>query len=450
MACPSPIRFLDYHDFGEHFTSPSFLNLPPLSDETLPVKSKSRTYVGAPKDFFIAPIFAARKQFGPRKVEIKSLGKIYLVGGFDPYDRDARPPALDVRHARALFALLSFRKKNRERAQALGRLEEYDPRSIFFSMDDLCRAYASSNGGRYSRDLLKIVGDIAKAYICITDTITGRTFVYRLIERVAMEPKFIKRRDSNMAQSLQMEMWYHCCQLSPEFEQMLQNTAELQYLKLEVFTAIRSPIAQAIYLYIPSRAAHHSEISPFEIKLTTLMNEISLLPVPVHKSVRKKAFIQHEDEGRSILQQLDGLETYKWRFRVKLVDTVANDDFKLLCWIESDPALLLPEPREDSKLYQAFLQGGRVREDWMQMIKRVGPLSNYEQDLLQIAGIEIEHNRRFFEQAKAILGSLLFKEVLAEVKCDHLEGIKARKSPTAKLIYRLMTVIKLGIGVSKG
>jgi hypothetical protein len=52
-------------------------------------------------------------------------------------------------------------------------------------------------------------------------------------------------------------MWFNGCTLSPEFFGLLSSIAELQNLKLNVFTSIRSPLAQAIYLYIPSRAHHH-------------------------------------------------------------------------------------------------------------------------------------------------------------------------------------------------
>ena len=75
-------------------------------------------------------------------------------------------------------------------------------------MAEFCRAYASSNGGRYAREILKVLGDLAQAYISITepDPVTGRprTLIYRLIERVEIEPRPIKRRDAALATSNQM------------------------------------------------------------------------------------------------------------------------------------------------------------------------------------------------------------------------------------------------------
>ena len=62
-----------------------------------------------PKDFLIAPVFAAKKQTGARTVVIPSKNLEYTVGGFHPLRPELTPPALDVRHARAAFAILSFR-----------------------------------------------------------------------------------------------------------------------------------------------------------------------------------------------------------------------------------------------------------------------------------------------------------------------------------------------------
>jgi len=54
-------------------------------------------------------VFAATKQSGPREVTVRvKIGedvseRRYQIGGFHPMDPDLHPPALDVRHARAIF-----------------------------------------------------------------------------------------------------------------------------------------------------------------------------------------------------------------------------------------------------------------------------------------------------------------------------------------------------------
>lgn len=123
--------------------------------------------VAAPKDYFLGPVFAARKQNGPREVTINQ--RRYQIGGFHPLRPEARPPALDVRHARAIFALLTFRDRDN------------DSPEIRFSLNELCRKYSHTNGGRYARDIANILADLMDAYIRVTDIGTGVSHQYRLI-----------------------------------------------------------------------------------------------------------------------------------------------------------------------------------------------------------------------------------------------------------------------------
>ena len=104
----------------------------------------------APKDYFLGPVFAATPQMGSREVTVAD--RLYLIGGFHPMDSEIYPPALDVRHARAIFSLLSFRDPYEE------------THLIRFSFNELCRRYAQSNGGRYARAIKKIVRDLMDSY----------------------------------------------------------------------------------------------------------------------------------------------------------------------------------------------------------------------------------------------------------------------------------------------
>ena len=382
--------------------------------------------VAAPKDFFLGPVFAATKQVGQREVIIGD--RHYLLGGFHPLWQDFSPPALDVRHARAIFALLSFRSEYSD-----------NPRLIRFSFSEFCRRYANSNGGRYLRAIKTIVGELMDSYIQVTDTRTRVAFTYRLIERVAIRGAAIRRRDSREASSPQTELKLNEITLSPEFYSLLNRIAELQDLKLSVFTSIRSPLAQAIYLYMPSRSYHHDENNPFEITLTKLLEQVSF-QVPEFKSKRREIFTKHENEGRSIMQQLDGRETLTGRFRVRLAETADKSDWKLQTWVErnSRPKGLA---NSDSKIIKAYLASGRPVEYLQQALASVVSLSDHEYDLLRVGKIEVEKNRRCFELMKAILKTPKFLEVLAEAKADELEGRKASKNPTARLIHRLMEAV---------
>jgi hypothetical protein len=222
----------------------------------------------------------------------------------------------------------------------------------------------------------------------------------------------------------------------------------LQNMKLEVFTSIRSPLAQAIYLYIPSRAHHHSKEDPFEITLTRLLEQVSF-PVPSFKSQRKQVFTQHEKEGRSVLQQLNGIETLSGRFNVALAETSDGTDWKLLAWVEK--AVRKPKlPGEGSKLVAAYLESGRPRELLDQALSNINPLTDYELELLTEAKVEFAKNRRFFEVAKALLREARFDGLLAEAKGDEKEGRKARKNSTARLIHRIMEAVGAPVALPKG
>jgi hypothetical protein len=379
----------------------------------------------APKDYFLGPVFAAKPQTGPREITIGQHR--YLIGGFHPMKRDLRPPALDVRHARAIFSLLSFRDPFE------------DTRLVRFSFNEFCKRYAVTNGGRYSRAISEIVGDLLDSYIRVTNVGTGIFHQYRLIERIDIEGRPPRRRDSKLARSNQAEMWFNGCTLSPEFFGLLGDLAELQELKLKVFTSIRAPLAQAIYLYIPSRAHHHTEAKPFEITLSRLLEQVSS-PIPPHKSVRKKIFSQREEKGDSIIQQLNGLETLSGVFRVRLAETTDGGDFKLQAWVDRKKKQRNFAAR-DSKLIKAWLASGRPIDLLEQRLSNIQPLAGYEIELLETAKVRLQGNESFFRMAKALLSGSRFVALLSEAKGDLLEDRKATKNPTARLIWRIRETI---------
>jgi hypothetical protein len=282
----------------------------------LPMVVEKSNLVRAPKDYFLGPVFAARRHPGRREIMIGD--KLYIVGGFHPMRTDIVPPALDVRHARAIFTLLSFREPYGDNG-----------REIRFALNDFCRRYANSQGGRYMRAIKNIIGELMDSYIQVTDLNTKLAHTYRLIDEVAIRGQAIRRRDSKSVDDKQTEMKLNFIVLSQEFYNLLGRIAELQDLKLDVFTSIRSPLAQAIYLYIPSRSVHHTENSPFEITLTKLLEQVSFGKLEF-KSKRLELFTKHSEENRAIIQQLDGLQTFKGRFRVRLTETADGSDWKLL------------------------------------------------------------------------------------------------------------------------
>jgi hypothetical protein len=115
----------------------------------------------------------------------------------------------------------------------------------------------------------------------------------------------------------------------------MRDWTQIMHLNLGTLKALTSDIAQAIYLYLPSRAFHHTEKRPFEIRLALLLEQLGL-PVPSSRSKRKEVLTQHK---RSVLSQLDGAEILSGKLRVALAPSDDGTDYKLLAWVEKGSSL---------------------------------------------------------------------------------------------------------------
>lgn len=402
----------------ELYNCPSLLNEMKKSD-----KDKREILPLIPKDYMRGPVFASRKQDGPRELVIGD--RKYEIGGFNPLDPERKPPAVDIRHGRACFTLLSFRSIIQAN------------RTIRFSLNEFCRRYANSNGGRYTRDIRKILADLTECWFRVTFP-DGTTESYRILERVIVGSKPIRRKDSTLAKTNQLEIWLDEVHVSEEFYTFLMRIAELAQIRIDVLNSIRSPLAQSIYTFLPSRAYHHTKNKPFEITLKNLLSQVGHT-VPEHKSLRKQIFTQNNNP---VISQLDNKETLSGVLRVSLVETADKTDFKILTWVESRYKEKKPLPKGSSKLIDAFLSGGKTQEELEKRLKLIEPLSDYETDLLNIGGIEVIGNEAFFQMAKALIGESRFDSILAESKGYALEGIAPTKNPTARLIFRLMDTVQ--------
>jgi hypothetical protein len=391
---------------------------------------KKKHLVSAPRDFFLAPVFAATPQTGSRKVRVGDT--TYEIGGFNPINPADAGNALDVRHATLTFGLLSF----------------WDPRNptptIQFSMAELCRRYAWTRGGKFARHVRELLNDLFKSYIRIQHDGESERHSYRLFERIHAVERPIRRKDDNRANAKQYELWFDQVTLSQEFFDLLQNIVERHHLRFDVFVSIGSNLARAIYLYIPSRAHHHTEADPFEITLTRLLEQVAH-PVPEQKSKRRQLFTQNK---HSILSQLDGKETLSGVFRVKLAETADESDWKLQCWVEKPDLSLPPLSRPsspslaDSKMVKAFVASGKTLAEAKKRIENVKPFSNYEFECFERGKIILDGNEKAFELAKALLGEFRFDQLLAEAKNEVLERRAATKSPNHRLMSRLMEALR--------
>jgi len=375
-----------------------------------------------PQEFIKNPFFAAVKQTKPREIMID--GRRWAIGIAHPTKR-RESPALDMRHARACFALLSFRD------------ESEDGRTIHFSMNEFCKRYAKSQGGRYARDILNLLYDLQETFVA-REIEDDKIEYFQILGEIYIHQKAARRRDALLAISEQGEMWLDRVSLSPEFFGMMKRWEELARIRLDVLNSLRSPKAQAIYTYIPSRAIHHGKDSPFQITARNVLQQIGA-PVPEQKSKRKEVFTQNK---HSILSQLDGAEiTNGSKLRVALENTKGGSDVKLIFWTEKEEqGSEVVQPPKTTKTLDAWVLSGRSQTAYEQRLKRRKPLSEYHRELLERSKVEIEGNERFFENATALLGNQM-DMILSEAKGDALEG-DAGNNPTGRMIYRILEAIK--------
>lgn len=389
-----------------------------------------------PKDYLRGPVFAARKQTGGRVVQIGE--KTYEIGGFSPLGTRQVCPALDMRHGRAAFTMLGFR-----------RLE--DGETIRFSINAFCHAYAASQGGRYARDVREIITDLMNCFIRVRNP-DGSASSYRILERVKIDEKPIRRRPKNGG-AQQTEFWMDEVRMSPEFYRLLCDLSQVAHIRVDVLNRIASPIAQAIYTYIPSRAVHHkARESAFEITLSTLLGQIGQ-SVPPTPSQRKQVFTQHEKTlAGSVMMQLDGAETLSHVLRVALEKTADGSDWKLLAWVDPLKAATLAgasaraDERKPGALKKAWLASGRSEADFAERLRRIEPLTDYQRELLTAGRINADGSVAFFEMAKALLGAVRFESLLGEAKGVIAEAQDV-ENPTGLLIARIVEAV--GVPVRK-
>ena len=373
-----------------------------------------------PREMIVAPFFAAAKQHQGREITVD--GRRWVIGVDHPTRR--RPsPALDMRHARACFALLSYRDRL------------HNGRDIFFSMNEFCHRYASSQGGRYASDILNVLFDLQDTWIA-REIDGGKVEYFQILGDIKILQKTARRHDALKTLSINHEMWLDRVTLSPEFFGLLKRYEELARIRLDVLISLTSPKAQAMYTYIPSRAVHHTESQPFAINLATILQQIGVR-IPSAKSKRKQVFTQNKT---SILSQLDGAEIIDGVLRVKLAETTDGSDFKLNFWVEKENISKVPNPPTRSKMLAAWIEGGRSRASFQERLRQSRPLEYRHRETLEKIRVNMETSEKFFQNACALLGHR-FDRILSEAKGDALEG-DIGKNPTGRLIHRILNELK--------
>ena len=404
--------------------------------------------VSVPKDWLArgasAVMFPATKQSKSRLIEFDDHA--VEIGGNSPLTEQGSNAdfSLDIRHGRACFVLLSFKKSYE------------DTQLVRFSLNQFAKRYAGTNSGRYSRDIRKILHEIASCWFKVWNKERTEFKSYRIIERIIVEGKAPRRKDAKEATALteQRELWLDEVQLSREFCGFLSDIAELGQLRLDVLNSITSKIAQAIYVWLAAPASQATQHKPFEITYENLLRKIDHPSADKAKSVRRKMLTQN---GKNcVIEQLNGIETLTGVLRCREAETKDGKDYKLLAWVDKRPQKIsdkegFPRPglvrkaSPNNKMTQAYMEH-HTTEDLEAAFKRLGDLSEYEMDMLKTAGVDVEGSYDCYKLAKALIGEQRFGEIISEAKGFKLEGIKPVKNETARLIKWLMDEIRKSSG----
>jgi len=366
-----------------------------------------------PKDWLSGPVFKPGIQ---RKNAAIIVGnRTWCMGANNPLTEQASAD-IDLSHIRIVLTILSFWSGGNP---------------LHLSMGELAKRCASSRGGRYFRDLRRKMEDLRHYWISVVEK-DGTTRSFPLLQKIEVVTKPPRRRGNRM----QKEIWLDKVELAESFAELLRDWTQIMHLNLGTLKELTSDLAQAIYLYLPSRAFHHTETNPFEIRLALLLEQLGM-PVPSAPSKRKELFTQNK---RSVLTQLDGAEILSGKLRVALAPAGDGCDYKLLAWVEKGYSLA-GEDSSEGPLFQAWIASGRSRAQYEKRKMSREPLLALEEEILRKAGVCLDNCRSFFSIARSLLGENRFHALMSEAKAEALEG-RAANNPTGAVISRIIRSIQ--------
>jgi len=388
-----------------------------------------------PRDWLNGPVFSPKKQVAIREVAVNK--NIWRMGIPNPLTNE--PSAqIDMTHVRVLLGVLSFWKGD-------------NPMSM--SIRELARRASGSYGGAYFKLLRQKLGDLRDYWIGV-ELENGEKRMFPALSRIEITARNVRSKKPEKQQTLALDDWavvkkqqgketlgthvqLDNVALAPEFVELLLDWTQLMHVRLDVLRSLTSDLAQAIYLYIPSRAVHHTKENPWKISLTTLFEQLGL-PVPPSKSIRKKIVTQHK---KSVLRQLNDVPVLKGFLKVGLRLNKDKTDWLFLAWVETSDKL--PDlDTSDSALVQAWRKSGRPETELAKVLRTALPdLADDTRHLAEIARVDLEKIERFLRICILLLGKNKLLRMLAELKVEVIEG-RGPHNPTGTLIWRLLNEIE--------
>ena len=386
-----------------------------------------------PRDWLNGPVFSPKKQVAIREVAVNK--NIWRMGIPNPLT-NVPSTQIDMTHVRVLLGVLSFWRGD-------------NPMSM--SIRELARRASGSFGGAYFKSLRQKLGELRDYWIGV-EFENGDKRMFPALSRVEITAINVRSKRLDKQETLPLDDWavvkkqgkdtsgthvqLDNVMLAPEFVELLWDWTQLMHVRLDVMRSLTSDVAQAIYLFIPSRAVHHRKEDPWKISLSTLFEQLGM-PVPHSKSVRKKILTQHQT---SVMHQLNNAPVLKGFLKVSLRLNKEKSDWLLLAWVEIQenlPDLFTSE----SPLVEAWRKSGRPETDLAKLLRTALPeLPGDTRDLAKIASVDLEKIERFLRLCILLLGKNKLLRMLAELKVEVIEG-RGPHNPTGTLIWRLLNEI---------
>ncbi|MGA8655236.1 MAG: hypothetical protein WB586_03740 [Chthoniobacterales bacterium] len=392
-----------------------------------------------PRDWLSGPVFSPRKQTAVREVLVNN--NIWRMGIANPLTNQPSSQ-IDMTHVRVLLGVLSFWKGD-------------NPLSM--SIRELARRASGSFGGAYFKLLRQKLGELRDYWIAV-ELEKGQKRMFPALSRIEITTRNVrsKRGDNERQQKLALDDWTVARKegtsgthvqldnvaLAPEFVELLLDWTQLMHVRLDVLRRLTSDMAQAIYLFIPSRAVYHTKDDPWKISLTNLFEQLGM-NIPSSKSVRKKLLTQRRT---SVMRQLNDVPVLKGFLKVSLRLNKDKTDWLFLAWVEGQDAELYSS---DSSLTEAWRKSGRDEKELVKLLKSTLPeLTDEARELAKLATVDLGNIERFLRICTMILGKNRVFRMLAELKVEVIEG-RGPHNPTGTLIWRLLNAISQPVRVDR-
>ena len=332
------------------------------------------------------------------------------------YTRDYDSPYLrgfDIRHYDLIAAFISeYRRGHIDKA---GKL--------YVSYKGLLSLIGKTTGSLQIKSVSLLLDDLWNTNILWEDNEKKTAVLFRTLSKIETRTE----DGNNTLVSIQLD---------PNFITFIDQIEKFISVRLDVKVKLPSPVAQAIYTYIPSRAIYSTIENPWRISLTKLMKELRLpLEKYSSKSEKKKLFTQHKN---SIMQQLDGQPLRSGDlFRCTLEEKKDKTDYYFCCWVQKTE-----KKTRKSPLLQSWIDAGRDVKIFYKLVDERKPLTRKTIEDLKDMGFDPVKDRAYFEVAKAIMAYLCdpdFEGYIADIHSRCMEGTV--RDPKALLSFNIRQMI---------